>query len=38
MLILRLLTRRFGEVSPGMQAQIQALSIFSARIVGRSVP
>jgi hypothetical protein len=34
LLILRLLTRRFGAVSPGMQAQIQALSLSQLELLG----
>jgi predicted transposase/invertase (TIGR01784 family) len=36
-LILRLLTRRFGAVSPGMQAQIQALSLSQLESLGEAL-
>ncbi len=37
LLILRLLTRRFGVVSPGMQAQIQALSLSQLESLGEAL-
>jgi len=37
LLILRLLTRRFGAVSPGMQAQIQVLSLYQLELLGEAL-
>lgn len=37
LLILRLLTRRFGAVSPGIQAQIQSLSLSQLESLGEAL-
>nr|WP_238717899.1 DUF4351 domain-containing protein [Petrachloros mirabilis] len=36
-LVLRLLTRRFGTVSPAMQAQVQALSLPDLESLGEAL-